>query len=420
MKNLWQPLKKMAAAVLPATMLFGCLSVGFTANAADSYVFKDMYNDNTFPQACAVHIESGAKPKEAFVFTENKPMVESMPDQRDKVMMKELVDDTCTITYEFKQGFTSFEYIGYGGGGWSGIYGKTGTFKVQWSDSKNGTYHDFKEIIVGPNEGKTTSLKKGEMTLDRPRQQEEPLATFYSNQIPSTARYLRLYFKGSGEGGGEFYERWMACLVSLKVKANGKDPHATTAPTKPTAAKPTAAKPTPAKPANGTTAAVPAGGDATTTASVPSETDNTDTTAAVNGPTDEFGTPITTTTTAAKIYPLSSKDESVVVDKNWQTITVKKGATLGDLANALVIMDGYTIKIYDKESNQLTKTSAVLDADTLVRVFQGEEAAVTYTITVEGSAGLPVWAIVLIVVAVVLVVAGAVVAVIFVQKKKQK
>lgn len=219
------PLKKLASAVLATALLASCMSVGFLASAAGSYVFTDKFGDNKFPKAVSVFVQGGGATDKCYGFTTNAPMVESMPDDREQVMMKCMTEVESSITYEFKEGFTSFEYIGYGGGGWAGIYGKSGLFKIQWSDTLGGTYRDFKQLVVGPNKGKSTDLAVGEMTLDRPDQDSAGLAYFYSNKIPSAAKYLRLWFKGAGTGDS-YYEQWQAALVSLNVKANGADPDA--------------------------------------------------------------------------------------------------------------------------------------------------------------------------------------------------
>lgn len=212
------PLKKLASAVLATALLASCMSVGFLASAAGSYVFTDKFGDNKFPKAVSVFVQGGGATDKCYGFTTNAPMVESMPDDREQVMMKCMTEVESSITYEFKEGFTSFEYIGYGGGGWAGIYGKSGLFKIQWSDTLGGTYRDFKQLVVGPNKGKSTDLAVGEMTLDRPDQDSAGLAYFYSNKIPSAAKYLRLWFKGAGTGDS-YYEQWQAALVSLNVKA---------------------------------------------------------------------------------------------------------------------------------------------------------------------------------------------------------
>lgn len=200
------PLKKLASAVLATALLASCMSVGFLASAAGSYVFTDKFGDNKFPKAVSVFVQGGGATDKCYGFTTNAPMVESMPDDREQVMMKCMTEVESSITYEFKEGFTSFEYIGYGGGGWAGIYGKSGLFKIQWSDTLGGTYRDFKQLVVGPNKGKSTDLAVGEMTLDRPDQDSAGLAYFYSNKIPSAAKYLRLWFKGAGTGDS-YYER---------------------------------------------------------------------------------------------------------------------------------------------------------------------------------------------------------------------
>ena len=274
--------------------------VGFLASAAGSYVFTDKFGDNKFPKAVSVFVQGGGATDKCYGFTTNAPMVESMPDDREQVMMKCMTEVESSITYEFKEGFTSFEYIGYGGGGWAGIYGKSGLFKIQWSDTLGGTYRDFKQLVVGPNKGKSTDLAVGEMTLDRPDQDSAGLAYFYSNKIPSAAKYLRLWFKGAGTGDS-YYEQWQAALVSLNVKANGADPDAgkpapTTKPTEAT----TKPNSTTVKP-DGTTEAKPV--DATT---APSETaaPSDETTTAYTGATDEFGNPVRTTaaTTAFRFH----------------------------------------------------------------------------------------------------------------------
>lgn len=178
------PLKKLASAVLATALLASCMSVGFLASAAGSYVFTDKFGDNKFPKAVSVFVQGGGATDKCYGFTTNAPMVESMPDDREQVMMKCMTEVESSITYEFKEGFTSFEYIGYGGGGWAGIYGKSGLFKIQWSDTLGGTYRDFKQLVVGPNKGKSTDLAVGEMTLDRPDQDSAGLAYFYSKQDP--------------------------------------------------------------------------------------------------------------------------------------------------------------------------------------------------------------------------------------------
>lgn len=152
------PLKKLASAVLATALLASCMSVGFLASAAGSYVFTDKFGDNKFPKAVSVFVQGGGATDKCYGFTTNAPMVESMPDDREQVMMKCMTEVESSITYEFKEGFTSFEYIGYGGGGWAGIYGKSGLFKIQWSDTLGGTYRDFKQLVVGPNKGKSTDL----------------------------------------------------------------------------------------------------------------------------------------------------------------------------------------------------------------------------------------------------------------------
>lgn len=156
------------------------------------------------------------------------------------------------------------------------------------------------------------------MTLDRPDQDSAGLAYFYSNKIPSAAKYLRLWFKGAGTGDS-YYEQWQAALVSLNVKANGADPDAgkpapTTKPTEAT----TKPNSTTVKP-DGTTEAKPV--DATT---APSETaaPSDETTTAYTGATDEFGNPVRTTaaTTAAPVV-ITSSNAAFKIDESWKTIT---------------------------------------------------------------------------------------------------
>ena len=155
------PLKKLASAVLATALLASCMSVGFLASAAGSYVFTDKFGDNKFPKAVSVFVQGGGATDKCYGFTTNAPMVESMPDDREQVMMKCMTEVESFITYEFKEGFTSFEYIGYGGGGWAGIYGKSGLFKIQWSDTLGGTYRDFKQLVVGPNKGEEHRSRRG-------------------------------------------------------------------------------------------------------------------------------------------------------------------------------------------------------------------------------------------------------------------
>lgn len=376
------PLKKLASAVLATALLASCMSVGFLASAAGSYVFTDKFGDNKFPKAVSVFVQGGGATDKCYGFTTNAPMVESMPDDREQVMMKCMTEVESSITYEFKEGFTSFEYIGYGGGGWAGIYGKSGLFKIQWSDTLGGTYRDFKQLVVGPNKGKSTDLAVGEMTLDRPDQDSAGLAYFYSNKIPSAAKYLRLWFKGAGTGDS-YYEQWQAALVSLNVKANGADPDA--------------GKPAP------------------TTA--PSETaaPSDETTTAYTGATDEFGNPVRTTaaTTAAPVV-ITSSNAAFKIDESWKTITVPAGSTVGDLAKALTIAAGYEIKLFDNASNPITSSSAELTKDTLVRLYKDGKVALTYTISPEGesSSGFPLWAIFAIIGGVIIV-AGVVLLIVF-------
>ncbi len=405
------PLKKLASAVLATALLASCMSVGFLASAAGSYVFTDKFGDNKFPKAVSVFVQGGGATDKCYGFTTNAPMVESMPDDREQVMMKCMTEVESSITYEFKEGFTSFEYIGYGGGGWAGIYGKSGLFKIQWSDTLGGTYRDFKQLVVGPNKGKSTDLAVGEMTLDRPDQDSAGLAYFYSNKIPSAAKYLRLWFKGAGTGDS-YYEQWQAALVSLNVKANGADPDAgKPAPTpKPTEAT-TKPNSTTVKP-DGTTEAKPV--DATT---APSETaaPSDETTTAYTGATDEFGNPVRTTaaTTAAPVV-ITSSNAAFKIDESWKTITVPAGSTVGDLAKALTIAAGYEIKLFDNASNPITSSSAELTKDTLVRLYKDGKVALTYTISPEGesSSGFPLWAIFAIIGGVI-VVAGVVLLIVF-------
>ena len=384
------PLKKLASAVLATALLASCMSVGFLASAAGSYVFTDKFGDNKFPKAVSVFVQGGGATDKCYGFTTNAPMVESMPDDREQVMMKCMTEVESSITYEFKEGFTSFEYIGYGGGGWAGIYGKSGLFKIQWSDTLGGTYRDFKQLVVGPNKGKSTDLAVGEMTLDRPDQDSAGLAYFYSNKIPSAAKYLRLWFKGAGTGDS-YYEQWQAALVSLNVNANGADPDAgkpapTTKPTEATT-KPTEAttKPnsTTVKP-DGTTEAKPV--DATT---APSET-------------------------AAAPVVITSSNAAFKIDESWKTITVPAGSTVDDLAKALTIAAGYEIKLFDNASNPITSSSAELTKDTLVRLYKDGKVALTYTISPEGesSSGFPLWAIFAIIGGVIIV-AGVVLLIVF-------
>lgn len=376
------PLKKLASAVLATALLASCMSVGFLASAAGSYVFTDKFGDNKFPKAVSVFVQGGGATDKCYGFTTNAPMVESMPDDREQVMMKCMTEVESSITYEFKEGFTSFEYIGYGGGGWAGIYGKSGLFKIQWSDTLGGTYRDFKQLVVGPNKGKSTDLAVGEMTLDRPDQDSAGLAYFYSNKIPSAAKYLRLWFKGAGTGDS-YYEQWQAALVSLNVKANGADPDA--------------GKPAP------------------TTA--PSETaaPSDETTTAYTGATDEFGNPVRTTaaTTAAPVV-ITSSNAAFKIDESWKTITVPAGSTVDDLAKALTIAAGYEIKLFDNASNPITSSSAELTKDTLVRLYKDGKVALTYTISPEGesSSGFPLWAIFAIIGGVIIV-AGVVLLIVF-------
>ncbi len=375
------PLKKLASAVLATALLASCMSVGFLASAAGSYVFTDKFGDNKFPKAVSVFVQGGGATDKCYGFTTNAPMVESMPDDREQVMMKCMTEVESSITYEFKEGFTSFEYIGYGGGGWAGIYGKSGLFKIQWSDTLGGTYRDFKQLVVGPNKGKSTDLAVGEMTLDRPDQDSAGLAYFYSNKIPSAAKYLRLWFKGAGTGDS-YYEQWQAALVSLNVKPDGT---------------------TEAKPVDATTA--------------PSETaaPSDETTTAYTGATDEFGNPVRTTaaTTAAPVV-ITSSNAAFKIDESWKTITVPAGSTVDDLAKALTIAAGYEIKLFDNASNPITSSSAELTKDTLVRLYKDGKVALTYTISPEGesSSGFPLWAIFAIIGGVIIV-AGVVLLIVF-------
>lgn len=369
------PLKKLASAVLATALLASCMSVGFLASAAGSYVFTDKFGDNKFPKAVSVFVQGGGATDKCYGFTTNAPMVESMPDDREQVMMKCMTEVESSITYEFKEGFTSFEYIGYGGGGWAGIYGKSGLFKIQWSDTLGGTYRDFKQLVVGPNKGKSTDLAVGEMTLDRPDQDSAGLAYFYSNKIPSAAKYLRLWFKGAGTGDS-YYEQWQAALVSLNVKANGADPDA--------------GKPAPT-------------------------TKPTEATTKPNSATDEFGNPVRTTaaTTAAPVV-ITSSNAAFKIDESWKTITVPAGSTVDDLAKALTIAAGYEIKLFDNASNPITSSSAELTKDTLVRLYKDGKVALTYTISPEGesSSGFPLWAIFAIIGGVIIV-AGVVLLIVF-------
>ncbi len=413
--------KKTAASLLSGVLLTICLSVGFSASAEESYVFTENFDDNQFPKAVSVYVQSGDSPDKCFGFTNNPPMVESMPDARSQVMMKNMTAVESSITYEFKDGFSSFEYIGYGGGRWGGIYGKTGIFKIQWSDSLGGTYRDFQQIVVGPNKGKTTSLSTGEMTLDRPDQESAGLAYFYSNKIPSSAKYLRLWFMASPVEGDSFYENWMAALVSLNVRAYGSDPNAATTTTTTTT---TTKAPTTAQTTNPTTTArTPANTTAngsSSTQAVNATTEGSsatpESTTGYAGPTDEFGRPITTTTTSAPVVAITSSSDGVVINESWKTITVSDGTTVGDLAGALTIASGYEIRLFDGDSNQITSASALLEKDMLVRLYQDQKVALTYTINVnEAESGFPLWAILLIIGGVV-VVAGVVLLIVFRKK----
>ena len=130
------------------------MSVGFLASAAGSYVFTDKFGDNKFPKAVSVFVQGGGATDKCYGFTTNAPMVESMPDDREQVMMKCMTEVESSITYEFKEGFTSFEYIGYGGGGWAGIYGKSGLFKIQWSDTWAAPTGTLSSWLSAPTRGR--------------------------------------------------------------------------------------------------------------------------------------------------------------------------------------------------------------------------------------------------------------------------
>lgn len=411
-------MKKFLAALLPGALLAACLSTGLAASAESSYVFTENFDDGKISKAVSVFVQGGDPENKCYGFTTNAPMVESMPDDRDQVMMKCLTTVESSITYEFKDGFSSFEYIGYGGGRWGGIYGKTGIFKIQWSDSLNGTYHDFKQKVVGPNKGKTTSLANGEMTLDRPEQESAGLAYFYSNKIPSSAKYLRLWFMASPAEGDSHYYDWMAALVSLKVKAYGTDPHApatttsaattTKAPTAPPTTKvPDQKPPVTDRPANNTTASTPSGDTSTEPAGT------TEPTAGYTGPTDEFGTPITVPSTTTSVAVLTSSSDTIVINDSWKTVTVPSGTTVGDLAKALTIAGGYDIKLFDSSSNAITSSSAELTTDTLIRLYQDGKVVLTYTVNLDGSSSsFPLWAV-FVIIGGVLLIAGVVLLIVF-------
>ena len=63
------PLKKLASAVLATALLASCMSVGFLASAAGSYVFTDKFGDNKFPKAVSVFVQGGGATDKCYGFT---------------------------------------------------------------------------------------------------------------------------------------------------------------------------------------------------------------------------------------------------------------------------------------------------------------------------------------------------------------
>lgn len=67
------PLKKLASAVLATALLASCMSVGFLASAAGSYVFTDKFGDNKFPKAVSVFVQGGGARTSAMALQPTPP-----------------------------------------------------------------------------------------------------------------------------------------------------------------------------------------------------------------------------------------------------------------------------------------------------------------------------------------------------------
>lgn len=229
-------MKKIAGKILAAVCsvaLSAALTPAFGASAeAETTKFLDPLDDSSFPMAYSVEtvlppnydtteeailanggvFGSHTNKQALAAFMTNKTMklfkeVYGEDYKRTNVLMKNYIACEQTLTYEFKNGFKDFEFMGIAGAGfWAGAWGKKGVVEFSYADSLDGewTLLDYDKI------------------RDMPAGQDSTYCYFRS-EVPTSARYLRIKFLNGGKWDEEkqawleTYENWTCVLGYLLV-----------------------------------------------------------------------------------------------------------------------------------------------------------------------------------------------------------
>lgn len=224
--------EKVLAALCSAALITALIPAFGVSAAAKTTKFLDPLDDSKFPMAYSVEtvlppnydtteekiLANGGvfgshtnKPALA-AFMTNKTMrlfkeVYGDDYKRTNVLMKNYIACEQTLTYEFKNGFKDFEFMGIAGAGfWAGAWGKEGVVEFSYADRLDGkwTVLDYDKI---------RDMPAGEAST----------YCYFRSEIPTSARYLRIKFLNGGKWDEqkqawlETYENWTCVLGYLLV-----------------------------------------------------------------------------------------------------------------------------------------------------------------------------------------------------------
>ena len=256
-------MKKLVLFGATAALLMSQLVLAPSAATPETKEWLDPFNNASFPMAKKLNVKYPSyyetEPGADHIFSPNgdaKALAAVKTNKtvrlferirgsfdRTDTLMKDYVGATLEIIYEFKNGFKDFEFMGVCGqpGIWAGMFGKENTIEFAYADKESGpwTTYDYMEIRDIANADATK-------------------AYFSSDDVPITARYLRITFlEGNDENAPQpdndkpKYPNWQCGLGYLYVNEYVTAPTATTSDTASTA--PTnSSKPTTATSSRGT------------------------------------------------------------------------------------------------------------------------------------------------------------------------
>lgn len=233
-------IKKLMIFGLTAALLLSQMIFAVSAETPATKEWLDPFNNAAFPMAKKInvkypsyydvtpgadHIFSAHGDAKALAAVKTNKTVKLFTRirgsfDRTDTLMKDYVGATLEIIYEFKNGFKDFEFMGVCGqpGIWAGMFGKENTIEFAYADKESGpwTTYDYMEIRDIANADATK-------------------AYFSSDNVPITARYLRITFlEGNDENSPQpdndrpLFPNWQCGLGYLYVNEYVTAPTATT------------------------------------------------------------------------------------------------------------------------------------------------------------------------------------------------